>query len=38
VAPSHSTSLTVGAGMLAAALILVATLIVPRRAPAPALA
>jgi hypothetical protein len=33
-----STSLTVGAAMLAAALILVATLVVPRRAPAPALA
>jgi EmrB/QacA subfamily drug resistance transporter len=33
-----STSLTVGAAMLAAALILVAALIVPRRAPAPALA
>ena len=33
-----STSLTVGAGMLAAALILVATLILPRPAAAPALA
>jgi hypothetical protein len=33
-----ATSLTVGAGMLAAALVLVAILIVPRRAPAPALA